>query len=256
MDLIKEIVESPAVLKEIYGDLAKPGVQQAGKALSTVIGLGNTALWPIAMLNEKAKISLEQNLDKYRKKLEEVSDDDVCEVSPEVGVPIAEKLSYVTNDELSEMYTELLAKASQKSKANTAHPSFVNVINNMSPDEALLLKSIKKMPGIPFIEVRLNKKGKNEWNTLESMKAGISCQFNFKYPANIHAYISNLEGLGLLQIRQDLYMVGENIYEPLEEHAKATFTHLENQDKEITCERGKIEITPFARLFIAACFGS
>lgn len=258
MDLIKEIVETPAMLKEIYGDLAKPGVQQVGKALSTVIGLGNTMLWPVALLNEKAKISLEQNLNKYREKLEKVPEEEVCEVPPEVGVPIAEKLSYVTNQELSEMYTELLANASQKSKANLAHPSFVNAINNMSPDEAILLKSIKGMPGIPFIEVRLSTKGKSEWQTLDSMKAGLPCLSDLQYPRNIHAYISNLEGLGFFQIRQDIYMVGENIYEPLENHAKAAFAQIEShlQDQEIIFQRGKVEITPFARLFINACFHS
>lgn len=256
LDLIKEILESPAVLKEIYGDLAKPGLQQVGKALSTVVGLGNTILWPIALLNEKAKLSLETNLEKYREKLEKVPEEDICEVSPEIGVPIAEKLSYVSNEDLSEMYTELLAKASQKSKANVAHPSFVNVINNMSPDEAILLKSIKSMTGIPYIEVRLTKKGKNEWQTLEPMKAGFSCLSNLQYPNNVHAYISNLEGLGIFQARQDRFMVGEGIYEPLEENAKTSYAHLEPQlqDQEVTFQRGKIEITSFARLFLNACF--
>ena len=256
MDLLKEIIESPAILKEIYGDLAKPGVQQAGKALSTVIGLGNTALWPIALANEKAKISLEANLEKYREKMQETPEEEVCEVAPEIGVPIAEKLSYVTNEELSEMYTELLAKASQKQKVNAAHPSFVNVISNCSPDEAILMKSVRGMRGIPFIEVRLTTKGKSEWNTLNGMIPGISCLAELQYRNNIHAYISNLEGLGVFQIRQDIFMVGDNIYEPLEENAKKAYTTIaENTpDKELTFERGKIEITPFAHLLMDACF--
>ena len=70
MDSLKEIAEeiaqSPAILKEIYGDLTKPSVQQVGKALGTIIGLGNTVLWPFALLNEKAKIALERNLERYR----------------------------------------------------------------------------------------------------------------------------------------------------------------------------------------------
>lgn len=149
-DLLKEIAQSPAVIKEVYGDLAKPGVQQVGKALSTIIGLGNTMLWPLALMNEKAKIALESNLERYRNKLKDTLPDEVCEVPPEIGVPIAEKLSYVTNEELSEMYTELLANASQINKANVAHPSFVNVINNISPDEAILIKSIKGNAGHPI----------------------------------------------------------------------------------------------------------
>ena len=68
----------------------------------------------------------------------------------------------MTNEELSEMYTELLAKASQAQNANVAHPSFVNIINNISPDEAILLKSIRHNFVIPFVEVQLKKKGSLE----------------------------------------------------------------------------------------------
>lgn len=258
MDLLKEIVQSPAMLKELYGDLAKPGVQQVGKALSTVIGLGNTALWPLALLNEKAKIALERNLEKYRQKMENVSEADTCEVPPEIGVPIAEKLSYVTNEELSDMYIELLANASQYQNANVAHPSFVNVIANLSPDEAILMRSIRNMPGIPFVEVRLKWKDKNEWTILDAMKPGLSCLGELRYPNNVHAYISNLEGLGVFQIRQDIYMVGENIYEPLEVNAKSVYEDIEKNlsDRTIAFQRGQIEITQFARLLMTACFST
>jgi hypothetical protein len=255
-DLLKEIAQSPAVIKEVYGDLAKPGVQQVGKALSTIIGLGNTILWPIALVNEKAKIALKSNLERYRKKLEDTSPDEVCEVPPEIGVPIAEKLSYVTNKELSEMYIELLANASQIHKANVAHPSFVNVINNISPDEAILIKSIREMSGIPFIAVRLKHKTKNEWNTINGMMPGLSCLAELHYSGNIHAYISNLEGLGVLHVREDIFMVGENIYEPLEVVAKQLYSKIAESmpDRTLDFVRGKIEITPFAQLLITACF--
>jgi len=258
MDVLTEIVQSPAVLKEVYGDLAKPGVQQAGKALSTIIGLGNTILWPIALVNEKAKIALEANLEKYRIKMKDIPEEEVCEVAPEVGVPIAEKLSYVSNEELSDMYTELLANASQKQKANVAHPSFVNVISNISPDEAILIKSVRNMAGVPFIEVRLMLKDKNEWQTINTMMPGLTCLHELQYPNNVHAYISNLEGLGVFQARQDIYMGGENIYEPLEEQAKSTYSAIEKSigDRTLTFQRGKIVITPFARLLMSACFSN
>ncbi|MEO8600888.1 MAG: DUF4393 domain-containing protein, partial [bacterium] len=166
--------------------------------------------------------------------------------------------SYVTNKELSEMYTELLAKASQVHNANVAHPSFVNVISNISPDEAILMKSIMCMTGIPFIEVRLSRKNKNEWSTLNSMMPGVSCLAELSYPSNINAYVSNLEGLGIFQARQDIFMVGENIYEPLEEYAKKIYFDMAQsvEGQSITFQRGKIEITPFARLFMNACFSS
>lgn len=256
MDLLKEIVQSPAILKEIYGDLAKPGVQQVGKALESIIGLGNTVLWPVTLLNEKAKITLEDNLEKYRKKLEATPEEEVCKVAPEIGVPIAEKLSYVTNEELSEMYTELLSKASIKQKANVAHPSFVNIISNISPDEAILIKSIVGMPGIPFIEVQLRSKSTKEWLPLDPMMPGFSCLKKLQFPNNVHAYVSNLEGLGIFQIRQGSYLRAKNIYEPLEEQAKSRYSHRgkNHQDKTIIIKRGIIEITPLAKLLLRACF--
>lgn len=79
-----------------------------------------------------------------------------------------------------------------------------------------------------------------------------------RYPNNVHAYLSNLEGLGIFQIRQDIYMAVENIYEPLEANAKTTYGDIEQQvpEKTITFQRGTIEITPFARLLIKACFST
>jgi hypothetical protein len=105
------------LIKEIYGDLVKPGVTQVGKAVETILGLGNTILWPLQMLNGRAKIALENNFEKYREQLKDVSEADIISVRPEVGVPILEKLAYVTDDEISQLYINLLAKASSAQTA-------------------------------------------------------------------------------------------------------------------------------------------
>lgn len=151
VELGKEALKLPALLPEIYGDLLKPGVKQVGRALETVVGLGNTILWPIAWANERSRIALERNLEKYREEIKHLPEEKVVSVTPEIGVPIAEKLSYVTNEELSDLYVNLLAKASCVDTARFAHPSFVNVINNLSPDEAVLLKEIHQQGVLGFL---------------------------------------------------------------------------------------------------------
>ena len=73
------------------------------------------------------------------------------------GVLIAEKLAYVTNEELSALYLNLLAKASVFETARFAHPSLVNLINNLSRDEAILLQELNstcKDGKLPFLEAR------------------------------------------------------------------------------------------------------
>jgi hypothetical protein len=89
LEVLREAAKLPALLADIYGDLLRPGVRQAGKALETVVGLGNTVMWPIALANERARIALERNLEKYREQLEDVSEEKIVPVPPEVDVPIA-----------------------------------------------------------------------------------------------------------------------------------------------------------------------
>lgn len=257
MELIKEIAQVPGLLKEVYGDLAKPGVEQVGKALGTVIGLGNTILWPVALANEKARIAIESNLEKYRKRFEYIPKDEITEVTPEIGVPIVEKITYVTNEELSDMYVELLAKASTASSASLAHPSFVNVINNLSPDEAVLLKTLRTNQSLPFVKIRLHQNGKQEWKLLDPLYSPLAKVAGISFPNNVVAYVSNFEGLGILQVRTDVYMAGEGLYEPLELESKARYKAFEDvpeQKMQIKFQKGKIEVTPFGRLFLQACF--
>jgi hypothetical protein len=101
LTIVKEAAQIPGLLKEIYGDLAKPGVKQIGNALGTILGLGKTILWPLMLINERTKITLQRNLEKYRRQIQDVPKEQIVPVAPEVGVPISEKLAYVTNEELS-----------------------------------------------------------------------------------------------------------------------------------------------------------
>jgi len=150
----------PGLLVEIYGDLAKPGVQQVGKALGTVFGLGNTILWPIHLANERSRLYLERNLQDYRARLENLPEEKVVPVAPEIGVPIAEKLTYVRDMKLADMYVTLLTKASNVDTVADAHPSFVNIINNLSPDEAQLLEVFVEDEDVEFVAAKWREPGK------------------------------------------------------------------------------------------------
>ena len=253
LPILREAAQTPGLLKMIYGDLARPGVAQVGKALSTIIGLGNTLLWPVALVNEKAKIALQRNLEKYRAQLDGVPEEKIVQVPPEVGVPIAEKLAYVTNDELSTLYVNLLAKASTRETASCGHPSFANIIQNLSPDEAILLKELRDPT--PFLTAKFVKKVARDWWTAGDLLTGLETSVCLTFPNNLVAYFSNFDGLGLIGIRRDLCMAAPPLYEKLEEHYRPVIEAFpydrENHDLEFA--RGKIEVTPFGRLFIDAC---
>jgi len=258
-DWIPTVVKAAAdegLLKQIYGDLAKPGVAQVGQALSSVLGLGNTILWPLQLLNERAKLLLELNLNRYRQKLEQIPLEKVCPVPPEVGVPIVEKLGYVADPDLREMYAALLAKASSTDTQSQAHPSFVNVLNNMSPDEALLIRQFQQQGGgLPFVSVRFDNPQTGLFMQLVDVQIEIFPSTKLAYPHNLPAYVSNLEGLGLIDVRRDIFVAPVERYLPIETAMRHQYSQLDLGDgfTMLNCPRGKIEVTRFGWLFISAC---
>lgn len=255
------------LIKEIYGDLAKPGVQNVGTALGAILGLGITLMWPIMWANERAKIALENNLEKYRERLENIPPEQITSVAPEVAMPILEKLSYVTNEDLRNLYIELLAKASIKNLNNLAHPSFINVINNLSPDEGILLKAfseVELMPSaidqyrsIPFIEPRVEN-DLGHWQPFLKFLLKLPKHEPLVFSENFDAYLSNFSGLGIISIERQSYLTGVNAYDELIEALEyAKMPHIESlkeRGMNITSQKGVIQITQYGELLLKALF--
>lgn len=256
LDVIKEAIKLPALLKDIYGDLLKPGVKQLGKALETVLGLGNTILLPLALLNEKTRITLQLNLDKYREQLQNLPEESIALVPPEIGIPIVEKLTYVLDDELSALYVNLLAKASTVHTNDLAHPGFVNVINCLCPDEVIFLRELYKRDPLPFVSASLfDKKIKSLFQPIEDLLTGVEKEISLLFPDNAQAYISNFEGLGLIHVRRDIYLDGQPFYDALEKLYRPQYESLpfDKKKKKLEFKKGKIDVTPYGNMFMKAC---
>ena len=255
LQIAKSVASAPELVKEIYLDLAKPGVQQVGKALGGILGLGNTALYHVHLLNERTSVILKVNMEKYRKQMEEIKEDDVVEVTPEIGVPIAEKLSYVSNEELSDMYINLLAKASLKSTVDQAHPGFVRFIDRLCPDEAIFLKNMKRYGDMPFVEVRLKHKDKKVWNLLHDFATKPEYLDGLTNKQNHPSYVINLSSLGILDIRRDIWMAPPDvIYASIEKATQIQLPESVLQGRILTFQRCQVKITPLGHLFMKACF--
>ncbi len=255
MEIAKEALKVPGLLNEIYGDLAKPGVRQAGKALDTVIGLGNTLLWPIAWTNERSRIYLERNLESYRDRLSQIPEEKIIPVPPELGVPIAEKFAYVADETIAELYISLLAKASVSDLASQAHPSFVNVINNLSPDEARFLGVYANTNDLPFLMAKWSDKTNHKYRIAEDLIVSKNTYELLTFPANTPAYVSNLAGLGLVNIRHDMWLPDSPIYNEIEVEwkGKPGLQSTQFPNTELEFQKGVISITHFGKLFFQAC---
>lgn len=256
MQLAQEALKVPSLIVDIYGDLARPGVRQVGKALDTILGLGNTILWPLTWANERSRIYLEKNLEKYRERLEQIPEEKIIQVAPEIGVPIAEKLAYVRDDRLSDLYVALLTKASCADTVSQAHPSFVNVINNLSPDEAQLLEHFVVEEDLLFVTAKWVNDKTKFYSFAGDLLLAQRNLISLSFALNVPAYLSNLAGLGLLVINYGrLVADSAAAYELIESEWKTQFpeSHPTDPERKLRFERGVVTSTEFGRQFIAAC---
>ena len=241
------------LLKEIYGDALKPGVEQMGKALGGVLGLGNTALFPVHLLNERAKLRLEANLERYRGKLANVSPGNIVEVAPEIGVPLAEKLAYVQDSTLAELYAQLLARASTVDGAEAVHPSFVNIINNLAPDEARILNSLRSRaePVLPYIRVHLLSTD-GSFRSCREVELEPALLQSLDLPQYATAYVENLSGLRLLVMEETYQIPGEATYERIKGALGDKYSSSPRQDETIDMRQCLARTTLYGVQFLSA----
>ena len=126
-------------INEVIKELALPASTQIGQALGNVFGLLNTATLPFKFTKEWAQ----RNFRTYSEKLNEIPKEQLKQVDPEIAIPLIEKLSYTSNEDLANAYANLLANASNQEKVDLIHPGFIQKLNNLCPDEARLLEYLK-----------------------------------------------------------------------------------------------------------------
>lgn len=190
--------------------------------------------------------------------MESIPEDKIVNVVPEIGVPIAEKLAYVHDDHLAEMYTKLLATASNVDTQGNAHPSFVNVINNLSPDEAQLLEYFVMHDAAPCCWAQAVIPSSGSHSILGGPFLPDELTSSLVFPENVNAYLDNLDGLGLLNIRHDAWLSDPAIYVPIESQHRERLSQLmqnklEFMDRTLNFQKGAVERTGFGMKFILAC---
>ncbi len=216
-ELLDIVKGTPNILSQVYNDLAQPSVKAVGSALGTVFEFSTSFLLPVKLLNEKFKLNFTKRLNEYKDKLEQIPEDKRCEVHPQVGTPIIDKLSYTTNDEIADMFTTLLANASNIDMINTAHPSFVSIIERLSPDEAKIIRYLKGKDEILYCDfIGQVKDGEGVIIFCEHLTL-IPKETNIFFEANMNAYLANLVSLGILADIDRSEILGQDDYDKIKE---------------------------------------
>ena len=190
--------------------------------------------------------------------------DKIIEPPLYVAVPALQAVSYsMDSDELRNMYVKLLARAMNSDSTGEVHPSMVEVIKQMSPLEAQILKKLDKRVDVPYFNIIRKNNGTHGKGLLYKYlsefdpKDALSIEFR---PLPSSVAFSNLERLGIFTIQDDAWLENDSLYENLlpvrfAELIKNVNQLIEKQNGTYSVEtqKGYASLTPFGKLFIKIC---
>lgn len=248
------------VVKTVYPDLAQPGLQKVGQALGTVLDLGNTILLPLKLANANASVFVQHHMDKYRRKMLEIPEENICEVQPTIGLKILDELLKVTNEQIAELFINLLVNASDKERCKYAHPGFIDVINNLSADEAQIINKIY-LNDEYVISLNLVKVEHGNDVKLDVGVNSLEDQVVLTFIENANFYLENLVKCGLIK-EEDTY-IEEDLprYQLLESRISDLKAEVEKGLKEyqekgelinskLVLRKGSYPITSYGEMFL------
>ena len=139
----------------IYQDVLQPAAKEVGLALQTVAKTVHVLLAPVSGLVWGYNQIKEFVGTRVAEKLREVPEERLRPPEPNIGGPALESLRYTEHKEdLRELYASLLATAMDSATLAQAHPAFVEIIRQLSSDEAKIIRSLAYSGTRSMIDVR------------------------------------------------------------------------------------------------------
>lgn len=219
-DISKEIADkTDGVLVEVYKDALSPTIKPIGEILGFLPRTVKLALsgWEKWLINGEETIRL--TAESVKEKVKAIPEDKLVEPEPYVAIPAMQQLSYCANNEdLRELYANLLVSSMNADKKWQVHPSFVDIIKQLTPDEAKLLKILlpTTLQSYPLIDIRLeNTQGEGHVLYSNFTTTGLNV---LDIPTNIGLYIDNFLRLKIIEMPSRTIYADQTAYTELEQH--------------------------------------
>ena len=263
---VSEIAKAAAEITKnvpVYEDAFQPAAKQVGLALETVGKAVNAALLPVTALIWGADQLKDFVNTRVAKKLENIPPENIIPPKLTIAGPAIEALRYAGNDEqLADLYANLLATAMNRDTASGAHPAFVEIIKQLTSDEAKITKLFLSPIVFPVITVAWEYKNPTEGKTggqdVLVNYSHIGVQAGCEFPDLTPTYLDNLCRLGLAEIPTFYQYTGLGVYDALENDSKVKqIVHEIDENLELKSKITKngLKITSMGRQFVIACSG-
>ena len=239
---MKDTIDAAAGLMKavpVYNDLLQPAAQELGKNLHTVSRVVTVSLAPVRGLVygfEQIEKYLSQSL---TRKLSKTPPENIESPPVKVAGPVFEAMRFCTEDEeLKEMFSNLLANSMDKETKSRAHPAFVEVLKNLTSDEAKILNHIAyiKSPNLlnvfPVIDQTASYPSRNANTVINPLTSLIATDSGCENPELVATYINNLTRLGVFEVN-GTPLAKPNVYDEIEnsDNYKKNQKYIESMDQ-------------------------
>lgn len=250
--------------KVIVGEIIEaaknnPDIQEAGRTIAKTI---NNVLLPLAAVNFAIHKAKDYFSNKFQKDLSEkaksIPPEHLIEPKASVAGPALQGLAFSHEEpNLKEMYLNLLATAMDGRKADGAHPAFVEIIKQLTSEEAHYLRYIlSSSVAFPIVEIRRSENGKPGWKELMRHLLDLRNEANGEMSENprVPAMVDNWIRQGLVHVDYMKHLQKADAYNWVEkrpEYLKLREEH-ETDTVKISYEKGIIVRTSFGAQFAQA----
>lgn len=230
---------------------------QTDGALSTVVGFfNNVVLYPVKKANLTFKYKLEAFEDDLKEKIKNIPLENIQVPPTMIAGPTLEALRYTYDEEeLREMYENLLASAMDTRITSETHPAFVDAIKQMSPLDARVLARIVELKQLRCICIKFAIKDSTKVYSKGMPDYFVEELCDLADPFLVSTTLINLSRLGLIDI---ILGTIENVdYEILKEHpyVQSRKRYFESLGNELVLEdtRRTIVLNNYGKQFSRVC---
>lgn len=224
---------------------------------TTIADIWYVVFGGISNAAEKRKIKYSYELEQYRKELEcliaTIPKEKQVEPSFQITAQALENSKYcVEEKELRSMFTALISNSMNIDFSNYVHPSFAEIIKQMSVLDARIVQKFKNKPSgqYPVCDFHL-KKTETAYSVLFD---NIFLELPTESPLACSQSLSSLSRLGLIEIANELHISKpETAYEQFEHHPWYVFLKEKYPHSEVLIAKKLARLTPLGRSFVKVC---
>ncbi|MEE3428552.1 MAG: DUF4393 domain-containing protein [Ruminococcus sp.] len=250
VDGFKAVIES-----EPIKNITNPPTKSIGKALGDICDLCFGKLGETA---EKSRIKHQKNIEDFKASLyndiKNIPEENLIEPKLSVVGPALEASKfYYEEDELRKMFERLIVNSMDSRKISNVHPSFTEIIKQLSPLDAQNLTLFRNNNHLPLCEYRSRNELKTEYNVIKSnvFLSNLNCTDIDLQGVSI----SSLSRLELISINYEKYITNDAMYKIFENNDfyRSISSLYKSLNQKIIVRKGVAIITPLGLAFTDVC---